>query len=230
MEDQNHPESSSPEEGDTIGHDLPLSKRLLHILDLEGNDNTHITVGDFIRETGDDSIPLLQVLVCLPFCFPVLIPGWGLVAGSVVLYTAYFQLVQKPLDLPGKIENGRIAKKTFRRVLQFTNKLLAFLEKWITPRHMRYFESSKIQKFHSLLMIFLGAQLWFPFPAFIPLSNFFPGIAIVVLSLSLMEYDGKAIWVAYVLSVLATIYFVLIFYLGKEIADFIFEFAGWKKP
>jgi hypothetical protein len=205
-------------------HDLPLSERLLHALDLEDTLSDHITVGHFLAKTGEDSIHLLQALVCLPFCFPVIIPGWGLVAGSVVLYTAYFQLVNKPLDLPRKIEDGKISKNSFKKVLTLANRLISLLEKWITPRRTDYFEGHVIQRFHSSLTLFIGFLLWIPFPAFFPLSNFFPAIAIIALSLSIMEYDGRTIWIAYTLAILAAVYTFLLLYLGKEISDI---FLNW---
>lgn len=200
-----------------IPHEQPLSTRLLNVLDLDNVDSDHITIGHFINQTGEDSIPLLQMLVSLPFCFPIPIPSWGLIAGSIVIYTGYFQLTRKPLDLPGKIENTKIPKKNFQKVLRVANRLIAFLEKWITPRHTRYFEPLMLHRFHALLMIFVGLLLWFPWPAILILNNFFPAIAIIALSLSLMEHDGRAIWVAYLLSILSVIYTILLIYLGEKI-------------
>lgn len=201
-------------------HQKPLSERLMDALDLEKHDQKDISVGSFLASTGDDSIYLLQALVCLPFCFPIAIPGWGVVAGCVVIYSAYFQLRDKPLVIPKKLEQGKISKAQFAKVLKMARSFLGFLETWISPRNSRYFEIPWIQSFHGWLMLSVGVLLWIPWPPVFLLSNFFPGIAIVLLSLSLMEQDRRGTWIAYVLSVLALVYTILLVYVGKEISEF----------
>lgn len=218
-------EEDSTAEGNGESHeqDHPLSVRLAEALDLKDLDQPEISIGQFLGKIGDDSIHLLQVLVCLPFCLPAFLPGWGVIAGCVVIYSAYYQLKDKPLSLPQKIKDAKIAKRKFAKVLITAGKFIGFLEKWISPRHTTFFEKPSVIKFHGWLMVLVGVLLWIPWPVIFPLSNFFPGIAIVILSLCLMEHDGRTIWIAYFLSFLSLIYTILLIYLGKEIGKFVIK-------
>lgn len=222
------PAESSEESDESSVHSDPLSERLARALNLKDKEEKSITIGKFIEDTGDDSIHLLQALVCLPFCFPIAIPGWGVVAGSVVIYSAFFQLRDKPLSLPPKIRDGKISKRKFSKVLSMAQKLIGFLEKWITPRNVDYFKRGGIQKLHGWIMIIVGILLWIPWPIFFPLSNFFPAIAVLLLSLSLMEYDGRVVWISYILSIFSLIYTILLIYLGKELSELVMQLLNIK--
>ena len=206
---------------------LPLSNRLSEALDLNDLNEPNISIGQFLNKIGDDSIHFLQVLVCLPFCLPAFLPGWGVVAGCFVIYSAFYQLREKPLNLPSKIRDKQISKSKFAKVLVTAGKFIGFLEKWISPRHVHFFEKPIINIWNGWLLILDGVLLWIPWPVIFPLSNFFPGIAIIFLSLCLMESDGRTIWIAYLLSFLSLIYTIVLIYLGKELGKFVVNFLDF---
>ena len=82
---------------------------------------------------------------------------------------------------------------------------LRWIEKWIRPRRSAWMGWAAVHSIHAGLLIVLALLLALPLP--IPLTNTFPALAIVLISLSMMEEDGVAIFFGYLMSLVTFGYF-----------------------
>jgi hypothetical protein len=86
-------------------------------------------------------------------------------------------------------------------------RLLRWVEHWVKPRRSEWMEWRAIRCLNALVIAWLAFLLALPLP--IPATNVLPAQAIVILTASMMEEDGRLIWFGYFHALVTTAYFLL---------------------
>jgi hypothetical protein len=79
---------------------------------------------------------------------------------------------------------------------------------------------------NACLLAFMALLLALPFPPFPPLTNSLPCYCIILLAASMMEEDGIAIWWAYLLCLVTTIYLGINVLVIVEVIEMIRRWLG----
>lgn len=157
---------------------------------------------------------LLLVLLSLPFCQPISLPGLSTPFGVIIaLLGIRFAFRQKPW-LPRKLLHIRIPARVLPAVMRGAAKLLGWLERFLHPRGVRLFDYRITQLGAGLVIAACGLLLLLPLP--IPFSNLLPALTVVFLAASFTERDAVMLALGGVAFTLTLAFFALIFFGGVE--------------
>lgn len=151
---------------------------------------------------------LLMIVLVLPFAVPVSVPGMSTPFGIAIAIVA-LQLAAARLPwLPRRVLDARIPAGFLGKVLAATKGVVAFLERFLRAR------APALTRSRALVAIHLGgvtlAALLLAIPLPVPLTNVFPGWAILLLAMGLMERDGLFILAGHVAVAISVTYFIVL--------------------
>lgn len=187
-------------------------------------DEPGLTLGVLMRQLEGRVYTLLLVLLSVPFCQPITIPGFSTPFGVVLaLLGLRFAFRQKPW-LPKRLADTHLPPKLLRIVLGAAAKVLGWIEKALHPRMSAVFDYRVTQFAAGLTIFFCGLLLLLPLP--VPLSNLFPALTIVIVAASVAERDGLMLGVGGGLFVVTLLFFAAILIGGVELAEWLKEWLG----
>lgn len=159
--------------------------------------------------------PALLIILSIPFCFPINIPGFSTPFGLLLAWIGLRIAWGKRPWWPQWILDKEIASKTVIKWVEKGISVVKFLRKALYPRLTFLAVNPLIHRLNGLIIFFLALLLSLPLP--IPLTNIFCAIPILLFGLGMLEDDGLAILFAYILSFICFAIFILLFHFGKEL-------------
>lgn len=203
------PASAETQPGQNSPHPFTEAFTRLH----ESHRGRPVTVEEIRAALGPEGAPAFIILLALPFCLPVTIPGLSTPFGLSIAYLSRRMLLGQPPRLPKRVSSHQISAPHFEKLMRFTIRWWNRIEK-VVHRRLDAVGSAPWMKPAAGWLIFLNALvLCLPVP--IPLSNTFPALAIVGFSLAAIEKDGVCFLSAAGLSLLGFVYVIGLIVLGK---------------
>ena len=164
---------------------------------------------------------LLSMLLALPFCTPLPLPGLSTPFGLIIMIIGVrLALGAKPW-LPNRLLNTRLPPKVFAKVFALTRKIILGFERLLRPRMLWVTGTRRLEQLHGIPIAICALLLLLPLP--IPFTNAVPAWAIMLLAAGLLERDGGFIIAGYIVSLLALAFFGAIAVFGVETVDFIWK-------
>ncbi len=185
---------------------------LLENLLLSANGNP-VTLGTICEKLSGRGYGVLITLFSLPFCFPISIPGLSTPFGFVLAFLGLRVAFAKEPWWPKWILNKEVSYDVLNMVITKAFAVVQKLQKVLKPRLIVLSTHPIFHRLHGLLIFALAVLLSLPLP--IPLTNMLTAVPIFCLGLGLLEDDGVAIIIAYVLALICFITFAGIFYFGN---------------
>lgn len=179
-----------------------------------------VTLREVIAVLHRRAYTLLLILLALPFCTPIPLPGLSTPFGLVIALIGFRLSLGRRPYLPEKLLNTELPPKFFRKVLAASRHITRAMEWALRPRLAWTVESRFYQHFAGLIILVCGLVLLLPLP--IPFSNFLPAITIVLTAAALLERDGFCA-IASALGMTATIIFFVFIAHGAT------ELIAWLK-
>lgn len=188
-----------------------------------------VTLREVIAVTEGRVYTLLLVLLALPFCTPIPLPGFSTVFGTViVLLGLRLTLGQKPW-LPRRLLDRPLPRGLFPLILRSARRLLRILESVLRPRLVRLFDHGATRYVCGIAIVINGALLLLPLP--IPFSNFLPALAVILIAASYTERDGVMLVAGFGVCAITLVFFTAIFLGGATVVHWIDErFGGVFEP
>lgn len=178
---------------------------------LDQLDDQDVDVRTLIQAFGGRGYPALLVVIGVPFCFPLQIPGFSTPFGLLLAYMGLRIAFGKKIHCPDFV-NRKISNSSCRKILDWTIYLLGKTEKFVKPRLSILSTNPYLHMLHGVIIFFLGLTLALPLP--IPLTNILVAAPIVFLGLGLLEDDGIFVILGYLFSFLAIGFFGSILWYG----------------
>lgn len=203
---------TSPQDPDREAEEPRLSELLGHVM--QGTEG-ELNLQQVVDRTGGRGSYLLLVFLCLPFTTPIPLPGVSTVFGIVIGWIALAGSGGQGLRLPGWLGRRSLSVEKQQLVLRASRRLVGWIEKVVRPRRSHWLGTPVSRRAHGLLLAFLSSLLLLPLP--VPFTNSLPGYGIILTSTCLMERDGRMIFVAYLVSLLATVYVLAALIGGVEL-------------
>ncbi|MBK9991932.1 MAG: exopolysaccharide biosynthesis protein [Verrucomicrobia bacterium] len=151
---------------------------------------------------------LLLMLLALPFCTPIPLPGLSTPFGFVIALIALrLTLGQKPW-LPQKLLRTELPVGFFGKLVSFTRRMVGIFEKLLRPRLLPVTDSVVLQRLHTLVILLSALALLLPIP--IPFTNMFPAWAILLIAGGLLERDGLFVLAGHIMFAAGVAYFLLL--------------------
>ena len=160
-----------------------------------------VTVGEFVARLGDRSYGILFLALALANFVPA-VPGFSGVLGCILMLVAGQLLIGRRFPwIPKVVRSRRVPKQRLAQGLEAAAKVLRRLERICRPR-LTVFTTILAERALGFVILYLGAVIALPIPF---IGNIPPAIAILTLSLGLLERDGLVILLGVALSVMAMI-------------------------
>jgi hypothetical protein len=155
-----------------------------------------VTLREVMDVLGVRASGLLIIILALPFCAPISIPGLSVPFGIVILFIAARFALGLPPWLPARLLATQLPPRFFRAVLEGASKFIGWIERRLKPRWPAWTASPARLRLHAAMVGFCGFLLLLPLVG-IPFTNTLPAMVIVIGMIGMMERDGVAIAGAY---------------------------------
>lgn len=165
---------------------------------------------------------LLLMLLALPFCTPIPLPGLSTPFGAIIVIIGVrLALGAKPW-LPARLLDTRLPPEIFAKVFAFTRKIVLGFERLLRPRMLWVTASPRREQLHAVPIVVCALMLLLPLP--VPFSNVVPAWGIMLIAGGLLERDGAFIVAGYAAAVFTVAFFAAIGIFGVEGVQML-----WKK-
>jgi hypothetical protein len=168
-------------------HEAMAHKRVSVVLRavIETAPGDTISVREIIEAFGERAFGFVIILFSLPNCIPAP-PGMNSVFGlPVLLFAVQLALGFKKPWLPRRILDKRFRVATFRKIIDVAEPRLQRVEKILRPRHTALF-GPRGDRLIGFFAVILALCVIMPLPG----TNWVPSIALVILSMAIMQEDG----------------------------------------
>ena len=177
----------------------------LHALAEQFRERT-VTLREVMATLGTRASGLTIVILALPFCSPISIPGLSVPFGAVIFLLGACFVIGRPPWLPPRLLAVELPPKFFRMVLEGASKFIGWIERRLHPRWSWVTGTTTIMRLHGLLVCAGAGLLLLPLGG-IPFTNMLPALVVVIGTLGMMERDGVAVAAAYGIFVSTLVYF-----------------------
>lgn len=167
-----------------------------------------VTLQEVVDALGARASALLAVILALPFCSPISIPGLSVPFGLVIAVLAARFALGLPPWLPARLLAVKLPPKFFRAVLEGASKFIAVIERQLRPRWLWLTEGAGLRRLHMGLVCMGALLLLLPIGG-IPFTNTLPALVVVIGTLGMLERDGIAVALAYGCFLLTMVYFAV---------------------
>lgn len=178
------------------------------------NKKDSITLSDIVTLLSSEGSYILIIILIAPFLFPVSFPGSSTPFGFLIILIAIATIFDRNLYLPKRIAEIEVSKETLNSFFGILKKFLGYLERIVKPRG-KLTSNKLLSKFNLIVIIVLSCLLLLPLP--VPLTDFIPALAILILSISNLEEDTYVMILGYLAALGAVLYFYSIGAVGIEI-------------
>lgn len=167
-----------------------------------------LSIGDILKTLSGNGRLLILILLSLPFCQPLQIPGFSTPFGLAIAFVGLRMAFWKKIWLPQRILSVQIPYATLKQITDKTLNLDKKFKSWIYPRWFWITHYPFKRIVNGIIICVLGIFLALPLP--IPLSNLTAGWAILFISLGLLYDDGVLVLCGYFISLLTIGFFIWI--------------------
>jgi hypothetical protein len=166
-----------------------------------------LSIRDILEVLSGSGKAVLLIVLSLPFCQPLQIPGFSTPFGIAIAFCGVRMAFGKRIWLPKRILEKRIHRHTLKKI---TGKILRILKKikpWIHSRLSGLCDYPGHQLINGLIIAVSGTLLALPLP--IPLSNLAAAWSIFLIALGIIEEDGVCVLIGYTAFLLTAAFFLL---------------------
>ncbi len=159
-----------------------------------------IPIGAFLKALGPRGPAALMVVLPLPFCLPVQIPGLSIPFGLLLVLVGAQLGWRDQLWCPRWLAQRTIAREHMLKIASWVGRAESHLARFVSPRFTVLTSSRWAHRVLGVLVILLASVLCIPIP--LPFSNMLVAVPLCVLGLALLAQDGLALLVGLLLTIL----------------------------
>lgn len=177
-----------------------------------------VTLREVLEVLRGRAYTLLVILLALPFCTPIPLPGVSSPFGLAIAVIGFrLALRQKPW-LPQRMLDTQVPPRFFGRLLGAARRLIRGLEFFLRPRWTCLLDAKPLHHGYGAIICVGGLLLLLPLP--IPLSNGLPAFTVVLIACAILERDGYCLMAGLAVFAMTLCFFGALFWGGTEV-------AGW---
>lgn len=172
-----------------------------------------VTIGKIIEILHGRGFDVLIIILVLPFCTPIPLPGLSTPFGMILMFFGLRIALRKRPWLPRRLLNVEIPYPTLTKIIKGALAVATRLEKILHPR-FRFFKDWPSFNFLNGMSILISAfVLALPLP--IPFTNTLPAWSILLIAAGMMENDGAVIVAGYLMAGMTWVYLTSLVWVGK---------------
>lgn len=174
-----------------------------------------LSIKEILRILPGKGRSLILILLSIPFCQPIQIPGLSTPFGFAIAFIGLRIVLGKGIWIPKRLLAKKVPAPTFKKITDKTLTLLRKIKSWTHPRLIWICHFSSMEKVNGLIIFILGIFLAFPLP--IPLSNLIAAWSIFLIALGMLEDDGVFVLIGYIVALLTVAFFLFMGLTAKNI-------------
>jgi hypothetical protein len=180
---------------------------------IQNHPGEEIKVSSLVKALHEKGFGLLMMILVLPNCIPIPIPPGGSTVFSIPLLFLTIQMVfgRRSPWLPEWLKEKHISQSFMLKLLGIISPRLTKLESIMKPR-MAFAESKLGEKLTGMFWLLFSISIAVP----LPMTNFIPGIGILISSLGLIGRDGYVMLLGFLVGTVGTLLTGLILLLGSD--------------
>ena len=182
--------------------------------------STSLSIKDVLKILSKKGFLLTILLLNLPFCQPLQIPGFSVPFGLAIAFLALKMIFGKHIWLPQSLLTKTIPPDTLQKIIENVLWLIKKIKRWTYPRLTMLCQHPALQIVNALLIFILGICLAMPLP--IPFSNMIVAWAIFFIALGSLESDGVLVIIGYIVSLLAFAFFTATIIINWKVISYFF--------
>lgn len=197
-----------------LKHYQSLEERILLLK--QAAERTALSMEDILGILSGKGRLLILILLSLPFCQPLQIPGLSIPFGLIIAFIGVRIAFGKHIWLPKRILSKTIQSSTLNKIIDKALWLIKKMKRWTHPRLIWMSTHPAMQVVHGLIFCTLGLCLALPLP--IPFTNLASAWSIFIIALGLIEDDGLFILIGYLMALLTLLF---LFFIGMSMERFV---------
>jgi hypothetical protein len=171
-----------------------------------------VTMDEMLTMLGRRGVIVLILILSLPFCLPLHIPGFSTPCGLLIALLGFEMIFFKKIWFPKRIRKRVITLSFWQKVIAKSFRILQKIGKILKPRCRHIVNRKPFVTIHGFIIILLGLFLALPLP--IPTTNLGVAWPLMLISISFLESDGFFILVGELLGLGYLVgFFLLCFHL-----------------
>lgn len=180
-----------------------------------------LSMTEIIQSLGFRGHAFITLILATPFCSPLPTFGLSAIFGLAITFVSFFIILNKDPYIPSKYGDKKIPKEHLFKFLTYAKKFLGFLSKFVKPRMKFLAKVLPVRTTSAVMIAICGFLLALPLP---PGTNAPPAIAIVILSLGLLEEDYLMSLLGMILFLLNVALFGAMLILGASAVDYVLKY------
>ncbi len=179
-----------------------------------------LTLGQLLEQLGEQGLLLLCIILTLPNLSPVTIPGVSTVFGAAITLIGVGVLFNRVPWLPKRVVTHHVQREHLLTVFDKGTKLFERIERLVKPRILVLTHGATINRLNGVMLVAAGLLLVAPL-SLIPFSNPLPAAAALFLAVGILQRDGLAIILGWLMVLVTTVYFGGILYGALKAGQFL---------
>jgi hypothetical protein len=171
---------------------LRLSEKIHSLQELYGDKD--VTLLQIVAHFDSSAQALLTLFFSIPFLFFIPLPGLSVVLGAFIMINGMRIALNRKPWLPEFLLKRKMPRYTFKKILSYAFTWVVKIERLVRPRGQFIQSHPFFQRVSGAVMVVSGFLLMLPLP---PGTNFLPGLTTFLMSLGILEKDGRCIVVGY---------------------------------
>lgn len=148
----------------------------------------------------------LVLLLSLPFCLPLQIPGLSTPFGLAIAFLGFRIAFGKHVWLPSKMLEKKISAAQMKKISKKGLWIVKKIKPFIHPRMEALCYNNILHMINGGIIVLLGVVLALPLP--IPFTNLTAAWSLLFLCIGLIEDDGAWVIIGYAASLITTGFFI----------------------
>lgn len=154
-----------------------------------------LAIKDILQILSKQGKLLIILLLTLPFCQPIQVPGFSTPFGLSIAFIGICIAMERPVWLPRCISRYEVPQKKLIKIIDVSAICIQKIRKWIHPRIQWVLSYKAINSATMVVVSLLGICLALPLP--IPFSNLTAAWGICFIIVGSLEKDGLFILIGY---------------------------------
>lgn len=167
---------------------------------------------------------LLLILLSLPFCTPVPLPGLSTAFGAVIALIGLRLSLRLEPWLPARLLDAELSPRLVNGVLAAAGLGARKIEVLLKPRLIFLVDYLLFHHVYGAMICISGALLMLPLP--IPFSNLLPALTVIFLAAALIERDGYFVLAGLFTFAVSIVFFGAIFWGGAAVVNWLEDWFG----
>jgi hypothetical protein len=183
-----------------------------------------VRLREIVEVTQGRGYTLLLMVLALPFCTPIPLPGLSIPFGLVVALIGFRLALRQRPWLPRRLLDTELPATFFPKFLGATRRLMRGLEWFLRPRWVFLVDTGLLHHLYGAMILCCGLALLLPVP--LPFSNGLPAFTVVLLAAAMLERDGYFVLAGLVMFALAAAYFGALLLGGATATEWLREWLN----